>query len=66
MYEINDPYVTYQINITVQQLSFVYSIESGQEEKVWSTIGYAIVGPERIGQNTNANQVGATSGPMVG
>ena len=65
MFEIEDPYVTYQINVTVQQLSFMHNDASGREQKVWSTIGNAVVGPERIGQNTNANQDGTTSGPMV-
>ena len=66
VYEIGDPYVTYQINVTVEQVSHTYENNIGQVQEVWSTIGYAIVGQERIGQNTNHNQDGDASGPMVG
>ena len=57
--------MTYQINVTVHQLSYTYDT-NGKEEEVWSTIGYATVGPERLGQNININQPGISSNTMVG
>ena len=32
---------------------------------MWRTIGYAEIGPDNIGQNTNQNQVGKSSGSNV-
>ena len=63
---IEDPYVTYKINVTVQQLDYQL-IATGNKDKrdIWKTIGYAEIGPQRIGQNTANNQKGTTSGPKV-
>ena len=70
MFDIEDPYVSYKINITVQQLDYQQNQydENGLETEpkdVWKTVGYAEIGPQRVGQNTNQNQVGETSGPQV-
>ena len=66
MFIIEDPYVTYKINVTVQQLDYQL-IATGNKDKrdIWKTIGYAEIGPQRIGQNTANNQKGTTSGPKV-
>lgn len=61
MFEPLNPYVSYKINVTVQQLEYRNSFG----EDVWRTVGYAVVGPETIGQNTNQNQVGKSSTPSV-
>ena len=69
VYEIGDPYLTYKINVTVQQLDYQErSYKKGKNQKlkdIWYTVGYAEIGPERMGQNTDQNQVGKTSGPKV-
>lgn len=70
MYDIGDPYVIYRINVTVQQLDYRQrSTEEaeGSEEftPVWRTVGYAVIGPERIGENTNNRRSGLSSGPEV-
>ncbi len=81
MYDIGDPHVLYRINVTVQQLSYIQqtTVESDSEasdseisdstkvvpKEVWHTVGYAIIGPERIGDNTNRQKPGTSSGPEV-
>lgn len=67
MFEIADPFLTYQINVTVQQYDTRVRAEDGSEKThvVWNTLGYATVGPERPGDNTANNQNGETSTPMV-
>ena len=73
VYDIGDPYILYRINVTVQQLDY-HQIGDGEEiagqekatsTKVWRTIGYATIGPEMIGDNTNRKKPGVTSGPEV-
>lgn len=68
VFEVGKPYLTYTINVTVQQLDYKRRTQKGKivkEKDVWSTVGYAEIGPERMGQNTDANQVGKASVPMV-
>lgn len=68
VFEIMEPYLVYKINVTVQQLDYKetgLSGDSRDDRDVWKTIGYAEIGPERLGQNTNQNQVGKTSGPQA-
>ena len=66
MFEPQRPYVTYKINVTVQELDYRdTSSLNGVSRNVWKTVGYAIVGPETPGQNTNQNQVGKSSTPNV-
>lgn len=63
----------YRINVTVQQLDYHKIGDSeemvGEEKttstKVWRTIGYATIGPEMMGDNTNRKKSGVTSGPDV-
>jgi len=63
-----EPFLTYKINVTVQQLDYSrLEDDSGDDEvDVWRTIGYVIVGPHKIGDNT-ANSYGPSdsSGPQV-
>lgn len=71
VYDIGDPYVTYNINVTVQQFDFKttsYADEQDDEEgkEVWSTVGYAEIGPQRMGDNTQRQNKAKTSGPQVG
>lgn len=66
VYEMGDPYLTYTVNVTVQQLN--YKTKQKNDKKtmnVWSTVGFAEIGPKRMGQNTNANHVGKESSPKV-
>lgn len=65
MFIINDPYLTYKINVTVQQLDYQRINTTGMKEDVWRTIGNAEIGPQKIGQNTAQDQAGQASGPMV-
>ena len=80
MYDIGDPHVLYRINVTVQQLTYTQQITDLEEadsetsdsktekvapKEVWHTVGYAIIGPERIGDNTNRQKTGTSSGPEV-
>ena len=67
VFEIGDPFLTYQINVTVQQYDTRVRVEEASEEtrEVWNTLGYATVGPERPGDNTANNKDGKTSTPMV-
>ena len=67
VFEIGDPFLTYQINVTVQQYDTRVRVEEGSEEtrEVWNTLGYATVGPEKPGDNTGNNHVGKASTPMV-
>lgn len=65
MFEILQPYLSYKINVTVQQLDYKESSSDGAARDVWRTVGYAEIGPETFGQNTNQNQVGKTSGPKA-
>lgn len=41
------------------------SRQKAKPTKVWHTIGYATIGPEMIGDNTNRKKPGVTSGPEV-
>ena len=74
MYDIGDPYVTYNINVTVQQFDFKTTSygdeQEGEQEQegkeVWSTVGYAEIGPQRMGDNTQRQNKAKTSGPQVG
>ncbi len=61
VFDIGDPYVSYTINVTVQQMDF-RTIAGGT---TWSTVGYAEIGPERLGDNTDRNNLGTSSGPKV-
>uniref|UniRef100_A0A1X7UMY0 Generative cell specific-1/HAP2 domain-containing protein n=1 Tax=Amphimedon queenslandica TaxID=400682 RepID=A0A1X7UMY0_AMPQE len=67
VFEVLQPYITYTINVTVQELDYKREIfgRGGGTEDVWRTIGYAEIGPDRIGQNTNQNQVGKSSGTNI-
>ncbi len=77
MYDIGDPHVLYRINVTVQQLTYTQQTADLEEtdsetktekvapKEVWHTVGYAIIGPERIGDNTNRQKTGTSSGPEV-
>ena len=65
MFEIKKPYLTYKINVTVQQLDYKRKGVDGNVRDVWSTVGFAEIGPERIGQNTIDYQNGITSSPKV-
>ena len=65
MFIIQEPYVTYQINVTVQQLEYQVFQGKGKKKDVWRTVGFAEIGPQRIGQNTAQNQNGKVSGPKV-
>ena len=70
VYDIGDPYLLYRINVTVQQLDYYRKSseedsESDESREVWRTVGYATIGPERIGDNTNRKKPGVTSGPEV-
>ena len=66
MFHIENPYVTYKINVTVQQLDYqVISPDNNERKNVWKTIGHAQIGPQRIGQNTAQGQRGTVSGPKV-
>lgn len=63
---INPPYLTYKINVTVQQLDYKRKDTNGKMTSVWSTVGFAEIGPEKIGQNTNSDPLFAkTSSPKV-
>ena len=71
VYDIGDPYVSYNINVTVQQFDFkttsLADQQQGEEGKeVWSTLGYAEIGPQRMGDNTERQNKAKTSGPQVG
>jgi len=66
--DIGDPYLIYRINVTVQQLDFkMKTKKNGKkvEREVWTTVGNAVIGPERRGDNTNRKANGKTSGPEV-
>lgn len=70
VFEVKDPYLSYKINVTVQQLDYkeyYTNLVNNKNEKrdIWRTVGFAEIGPETIGQNTNQNQVGKASGPEV-
>ena len=65
MFEIGSPYLTYQINVTVQQLDYRRKTHDAEEKEVWSSVGFAEIGPERVGQNTNTHQRAKTSSPKV-
>lgn len=65
--EIRDPFLTYTVNVTVQQLELELRDNSGKEGKreVWKTVGFAEIGPQRFGDNTQRKNPGKTSGPQV-
>lgn len=65
--EIRDPFLTYTVNVTVQQLELELRDDSGKEGKreVWKTVGFAEIGPQRFGDNTQRKNPGKTSGPQV-
>ena len=66
-FEVMEPFLTYKINVTVQQLDYsVLEDDADGEGDVWRTIGYVVVGPHKIGDNT-ANSYGPSdsSGPQV-
>lgn len=65
VFEINDPYVTYKIEVLVQQLDYERYNDKGEKENVWVTVGKAEIGPQRIGQNTQNRTSGRSSGPSV-
>jgi hypothetical protein len=66
VFEVNQPYLSYRVNVTVQELQYITrNLSTNQLNEVWKTVGYAVIGPQTIGQNTNQNQVGETSGPNV-
>jgi len=67
-FEVMKPFLTYKINVTVQQLDYS-SLEDDPgdvEIDIWRTIGYVVVGPQKVGDNT-ANSYGPSdsSGPQV-
>ena len=61
MFDIGDPFVSYTINVTVQQMDFT----SLSGETIWKSVGFAEIGPERHGDNTNRNNPAKASGPQV-
>ena len=67
-FEVMEPFLTYKINVTVQQLDYSnLEDDPGDDEvDIWRTIGYVIVGPQKVGDNT-ANSYGPSdsSGPQV-
>lgn len=65
-FEVLEPFLTYKINVTVQQLDYSRLGADDGEADVWRTIGYVVVGPHKIGDNT-ANTYGPSdsSGPQV-
>ncbi|XP_065882454.1 hapless 2-like [Dysidea avara] len=66
-FEVMEPFLTYKINVTVQQLDYsVLEDDADGEGDVWRTIGYVVVGPHKIGDNT-ANSYGPSdsSGPQI-
>ena len=65
IFRVEPPYLTYKINVTVQQLDYNRRGADGKTTGVWSTVGFAEIGPEQIGQNTNTNQFAKTSSPQV-
>ena len=65
VFEIGEPFLTYQINVTVQQYDTMVRVGSDETKELWHTIGYATVGPERPGDNTANRQTGKTSTPKV-
>ena len=63
MFEVEEPFVTYKINVTVQQLR--KPLYKDEEEK-WVTVGFAQIGPEQQGANIQGSlQDGTSSGPQV-
>ena len=65
VFEIGEPFLTYQINVTVQQYDTMVRVDTDEVRELWHTIGYATVGPERPGDNTANRQTGETSTPKV-
>ena len=70
IFEVGDPYTTYKINVTVQQLDYnqrAYD-KSATTEEVWKTVGFAEIGPQNIGDNTARGDKlldATSSGPQV-
>lgn len=50
MYGFSDPYVTFSVYITVQQLDYVYNITTKKDEPTWTTVGRRRIGPLAKGQ----------------
>ena len=66
MFDVGDPYITYRINVTVQQMDYTVATNSKDGSKtVWKTVGYATIGPQMNIDNTNRKKPGVTSGPQV-
>ncbi len=57
VYDIGDPYLLYRIKVTVEQLAYTQSEAGG--EQVWNTIGEVTVGPERIGNFVDSEDISA-------
>lgn len=69
VFDVGDPYIAYQINITVQQVDYTAPATKSKNQDstkiVWKTIGYATIGPQMHIDNTNRKKPGVTSGPQV-
>lgn len=69
VHDIGDPYVTYTIKVTLQQLD--YEIKQNANgtnlppKEIWRNIGKAFVGPQVEAQNINRVEQGKTSTPKV-
>lgn len=67
VHDIGNPYMTYTIKVTLQQLDFQNktSSENNTSENVWRTIGTAYVGPQMEAQNIPEAIRGNASSPQV-
>lgn len=67
VHEIGQPYVTYTIRVTLQQLDFKNKTlsKNGTTESVWRTIGTAYVGPQTESHNIPEMIKGNSSSPEV-
>ena len=50
MYTFKDPYLSFGVYITVQQLDYVYNFTTKKDEKIWTTVGKRRIGPLAKGQ----------------
>lgn len=70
MHDIGDPYVTYTIKVTLQQLNYEQRVLANNATKlpptqVWKTIGTAYVGPQQEAQHIAEVVKGNSSSPQV-
>ncbi len=69
-HDIGDPYVTYTIKVTLQQLDYEKQriAKNGTRlpiKQVWKTIGTAYAGPQNEAQNIPEVKKGNSSSPQV-